>query len=47
MVKILLIKIEFYFDFILEMHQDLSEYHLEKMKKVQRKLDNLRKITSG
>ncbi len=29
------------------MHQDLSEYHVEKMKRVERKLDNLRKIELG
>jgi hypothetical protein len=29
------------------MHQDLSEFHLEKMKRVQRKLENLRKTSLG
>ena len=32
---------------ILEVHQDLSEYHHDKMKRVQRKLDNLRKTMLG
>ncbi|CAM4835356.1 unnamed protein product [Rotaria magnacalcarata] len=30
--------------FIKEVHQDLHEYHAEKMKRVQRKLDNLKKV---
>ena len=31
----------------LEMQQDLTEFHSEKMKRVQRKLENLRKTLSG
>ena len=30
----------------LEMHQDLNEYNLEKMKRVQRKVENLRKAAA-
>jgi len=48
MVSFSFIKIKkLYFILFVEMHQDLSEYHAEKMKRVERKLDNLRKSALG
>ena len=45
-VDLIFIRRNLFFVFV-EVRQDLREYHEEKMKKVQRKLDNLRKTTSG